>query len=162
VPAAGVPGLATGRVPVAFTIFSGLITPAALLGWFFLFDPDVSDLTALVAGRSLPLVIIGGILFSVATAVFEEGLWRGVAFPALKPHFGVHGAVVLQAVSFGIAHTHGFPRGLVGATLAGSWAVLLGYLRLVSGGLLAPILAHVVADSTIAIIVIVLAQVQGS
>jgi membrane protease YdiL (CAAX protease family) len=39
-------------------------------------------------------------------------------------------------------------------TLAGAWAIGLGWLRTKGGGLLAPMLAHIVADATIAAIVI--------
>ena len=61
--------------------------------------------------------------------------------------FSARTAVLAQAVSFAVAHAHGFPRGVAGVTLAAIWAVMLG-------ALLAPTLAHVVADATIAAIVL--------
>jgi uncharacterized protein len=65
---------------------------------------------------------------------------------------------VLQAGSFGLQHAHGFPRGVIGVALAGSWAVMLGVLRHRSRGLFAPTLAHVVADATIAVLVLTIVR----
>jgi uncharacterized protein len=63
-------------------------------------------------------------------------------------------AIVIQAISFGVAHAHGFPRGVTGVVWAGSWAYLLGMLRTQSRGLLAPVLAHFVADMTIVLLLV--------
>ena len=51
-------------------------------------------------------------------------------------------------------HLWGVPRGAVGVLLAGVWAVMLGLLRRRAGGILAPFMAHVVADATIAVIIL--------
>jgi len=58
-------------------------------------------------------------------------------------------AVALQAVSYGLQHTQGFPSGPLGVTLATIYGLVLGVVRLKANGLLAPWLAHVVADLTI-------------
>lgn len=147
-----------GRVPVLFTLLAGFITPGALLGWVYFLEPDLSDLTAMIPHQPLWLLAVGGVVFAVVNATFEEWVWRGVFQPALHAEFGLSWAIALQAASFGLVHAHGFPRGAVGVLLAGSWAVILGVLRHVAGGLLAPVLAHIVADATIASIVIVLAR----
>ncbi|MDQ3032297.1 MAG: CPBP family intramembrane metalloprotease [Myxococcota bacterium] len=84
-------------------------------------------------------------------------IWRGVIQDRLEPLVGVSVAVVLQAISFGTQHAHGVPRGLVGVLLAGTWALMLGALRHRSGGLLAPLIAHIIADAAIAILVLTLA-----
>jgi hypothetical protein len=55
-------------------------------------------------------------------------------------------------------HVHGFPRGVSGVVLAGAWGGMLGKLRQRAGGLLAPVLAHIVADATIASIIILMAR----
>ncbi len=157
VPAPGRASFERGKVPVGLTVFAGFITPGALIGWVYFLDPDLSDLTGMIPNSPVGLLVLGGVVFAVANATFEEWVWRGYLQPALSEDFGLAWAVCLQALSFGIAHAHGFPRGAVGVALAGSWAVLLGILRQVSGGLLAPILAHIVADATIASIVIWLA-----
>ncbi len=81
-------------------------------------------------------------------------IWRGVLQPALADAGGVAFAVVIQAASFGLHHAHGFPRGPIGVGLVFVWALMLGALRHRSRGVLAPLLAHLVADAVIAGIVI--------
>lgn len=158
IPESGGARVEAGRVPVALTLFAGLVTPGALLGWVYLLEPDLSDLTGMIPNQPIGLLILGGLVFALVNATFEEWVWRGVFQPALGAEFGLSWAIGLQAASFGVMHAHGFPRGVVGVVLAGSWAVILGVLRHLAGGLLAPVLAHIVADATIASIVIVLAR----
>jgi membrane protease YdiL (CAAX protease family) len=67
----------------------------------------------------------------------------------LAEGFGALPAMFIQGVAFGIVHANGFPRGVVGVVLASVYGVSLGLLRLRSGGLLAPFVAHVIADATI-------------
>jgi membrane protease YdiL (CAAX protease family) len=43
----------------------------------------------------------------------------------------------------------GYPSGALGALLAGIYGVCLGWLRVFSGGLGLPVLAHIAADATI-------------
>src|SRR5690606_10635972 len=143
------PPLARGRIPVALTLFTALVTPGALLGWVYWMRPDLSDFTSATTDMPLAILIAGGAIFALVNATFEEWIWRGMIQSRLTTSFGLGWAIALQALSFGLAHTWGFPRGVVGVFLAGSWAVLLGILRHKAGGLLAPILAHIVADATI-------------
>ena len=67
---------------------------------------------------------------------------------------GSPGQHLSQALSFGVQRLHGFPRRPMGVLLATAWALMLGFLRDRSQGLWAPFLAHVVADATIAILVL--------
>jgi membrane protease YdiL (CAAX protease family) len=146
---------ARGRVPLGWTLVAGGVTPFALAGWFLLARPDLSDvLDTYVPDVPLPVLLIGGVGFALVNAALEELSWRGVMQDRLIPLFGISGAILLQAASFGVQHAWGFPRGIEGVALAGGWAVLLGFLRQRSEGLLAPFVAHVVADATIAVIVL--------
>jgi membrane protease YdiL (CAAX protease family) len=104
------------------------------------------------------VLIAGGVGFALVNAALEELLWRGVLIDRLEPLFGPSLAIAISAISFGVQHAHGVPRGPIGVLLAGSWAVMLGMLRKHSKGLLAPILSHVVADATIAVIILVLSR----
>jgi len=46
-------------------------------------------------------------------------------------------------------HINGFPRGIIGAALAGIYGLLTGFIRKKSGGLAAPVVTHFFADATI-------------
>ncbi|HMJ54374.1 MAG TPA: CPBP family intramembrane glutamic endopeptidase [Polyangiaceae bacterium] len=122
-----------GRVPMWGTVGCPIVTPFALVAWFVLFQPDLSNIT-----QSLPKV---------------ELIWRGVIQTRLSALLPTRDAIFLQALSFGAAHAHGFPHGVVGVGLVAVWAIGLGLLRKTAEGLLAPVLAHMVADATIAAIV---------
>jgi uncharacterized protein len=104
------------------------------------------------------LLVLAAAAFVVVNALLEEVIWRGVLQDRLAPLFGPTAAIVLQAVSFGVAHAHGVPRGVVGVILAGTWAVMLGALRRHTRGLLAPFVAHVVADVTVAVLILVVVR----
>lgn len=108
----------------------------------------------MIPDAAASLLLLGAILFALFNALCEEWIWRGVFQDRFERLFPAPVAVLLQAASLGAAHAHGFPRGLLGVCLAGGWAVLLGLLRRRAGGLLAPVMAHVVADATIAAIVL--------
>jgi uncharacterized protein len=143
-----------GRVPRWSTFACAAITPAFLVGWTRLLKPDVNDITRLVPNLALFWLVAGGVAFAIVNALFEEWIWRGLFQTFTAELFPLSVAIGVQAVSFGIAHAHGFPRGVLGVVLAGTWAILLGVLRTYSRGLLAPVLAHIVADLTIALLVI--------
>lgn len=145
---------ADGRVPFWGTLLCAAVTPVALSLWLQLGRSDISDLVALIPKAPLPLLVLGGVTFALVNAFFEELIWRGLFQSRLVQLFGAPWAIGIQAVSFGVAHAHGFPRGLTGVLLAGVWAVMLGILRQRACGLAAPVLAHVVADATIACLVI--------
>jgi len=121
----------------------------ALILWVRLLEPDLSSFKAMLPLWPPAALVGAAIFFSLVNAVLEEFIWRGVlqrwlllvASPAL--------AVALQALSFGIFHFTGFPGGLVGMGLATLYGAMLGALALRSGGLLAPIVAHIGADLVI-------------
>lgn len=153
-PKAWAPRAPWGRLAPGWTAVVGGVTPIALLGWLALFHPDLSGVRAAVPAAPFAVLVLGGVGFAVINAVLEELVFRGVLQSSLEPAFGAGGAIVVQAVSFGVEHARGIPRGAVGVLLAGTWALMLGALRRRSGGLLAPVVAHVVADATIAVIVL--------
>lgn len=62
--------------------------------------------------------------------------------------------IFAQAFLFALWHFEGFPGGLLGVGMVFFWSVVLGYLRHRSGGMLAPLVAHVCADATIATILL--------
>jgi uncharacterized protein len=150
---------ARGSVPWLATALVAGVTPIALVTWLLVMQPDLSDVVgAYVPELPLVLLVLGSMGFAVINAAGEELVWRGVFQDRLAVLVGMPAAILLQALSFGLQHAHGIPRGPLGVVLAGTWAVMLGMLRTRSKGLLAPLLAHVVADAVIATIVLVLAR----
>lgn len=146
-----------GGVPWLTTILCALVTPIALVTWVRLMHPDLSDLLSQIPQVAWPVLLAGAVLFIFVNAIGEELIWRGLFIDRLGSMFGPLTAIMIQGVSFGAQHAQGVPRGLVGMGMAGIWGIMLGWLRRSSGGMLAPIFAHLVADATVAVIVLVLA-----
>lgn len=94
-------------------------------------------------------IIPFAILFSLLNAVCEELIFRGILFDALASHWSPWTAAVFTALLFGYGHLQGYPPGPRGAMLAGLFGLALGCLRILTGGLALPILAHIAADATI-------------
>lgn len=152
VPALGLPsGWAARGRPALGWIPAFVIVPAvALWLWVTLFDPDLSEHLALLPDLPLPLLLAGGLLFAMSNAAAEEAIFRGVIQGGLDPVFSSPWMpVVIQAMAFGLCHFRGFPSGVAGMCMALAYGFALGILRRKSGGLLAPWIAHVAADTTI-------------
>jgi hypothetical protein len=135
----------------ATVLASGL----ALWLWFLLAGSDLERWRRLVPQWSLAALVAGGCAFALLNAAMEETVWRGVVMDGLDSAFGPgHTSVVAQAISFGVVHMEGMPSGWLGVAMAMVYGVMLGYLRRWSGGLLAPFVAHVLADMIIFAIVV--------
>ncbi|EMJ99717.1 CPBP family intramembrane glutamic endopeptidase [Leptospira sp. WS58.C1] len=131
----------------------------ALILWFYLLDPDISDIKENFPKGDIPLLIAAGIGFAIVNAIAEEFLFRGILFEALlTAKLPLFWALVFQALSFGILHLHGFPRGWVGVGLAGIYGLMTGLIRILSKGIYYPVLVHFFADITIAAIVLFLTR----
>jgi hypothetical protein len=87
----------------------------------------------------------------------EEAVFRGVVMDALERALGDgHASVGIQAILFGAYHyLAGFPNGASGLLLTLIYGILLGILRRLSGGMLAPLMAHIAADLTIFAVLLV-------
>jgi membrane protease YdiL (CAAX protease family) len=91
-------------------------------------------------------LVLLGVGFAVFNAAWEEMIWRGVVFDALERTRLPTGTVVLmQAVSFGVIHLHGFPSGSVGILLASAYGAVLGVLRAQTEPV-SPVCHHAVTD----------------
>jgi membrane protease YdiL (CAAX protease family) len=149
--------LPRGRIDsatLAWCLACAAVAGSALVVWQRLMHPDLADLYAQIPLHRfpLPLLIAGAMAFAVANAAVEEAMYRGLLQHVLDRLAGRRWAWLLQALSFGLMHVHGFPRGTVGVVLATIYGLMMGAIRLRAGGLLAPWLAHTVTDITIVVI----------
>lgn len=151
--------LRLGRPDPTAWVLTGLTAAAAPLALTARFmasrDPSASveaaaDLLRTIPGWSVP---IAGLLFAAVNALTEEAVYRGLVQTTLATVVGPAAAVALQGVVFGLAHLHGFPSGVVGVGLATVYGVALGVIRWRSDGLLAPCLAHFIADLAVVVLV---------
>lgn len=110
----------------------------------------------LLENQGVLVVVLGALAFSVVNAAAEECAYNGVAQRALGLDLRGPVAVVLAAAMFGASHWYGFPNGWWGVFLAGVYGLMLSALRQVSGGLLLPWVAHVLADLTIVAVLMTL------
>jgi membrane protease YdiL (CAAX protease family) len=83
----------------------------------------------------IPLAIL---VICVQPAILEEFFFRYLALNSLRTSMGTNGAVLVSSVMFGMAHI-GNPLGLPYLFVLG---IVLGYMRVWTGGLLLPMLVH--------------------
>jgi membrane protease YdiL (CAAX protease family) len=132
-----------------------VVSSAALVAWFIWGGADVSDMIAAVPRAPFGFLLAGSLVFSVANALWEELLMKWLVWDALERlHLRSAAVIIVQAALFGLLHFHGFPRGWLGVALAAGYGVLLGALRLRSGGLLALVVTHVFADIVICLLIL--------
>lgn len=139
-----------------------VISSVALIIWYVSVRPDLSRNLRNMPQMPVWMFPFAGLAFALGNAALEEAIFRGIIMDALDSAFGPGRiAVALQAVPFAILHyVAGFPRGGWGLLMTFVYGLMLGMIRRRAGGMLAPWLAHVAADSTIfAILALVVLQV---
>lgn len=102
--------------------------------------------------RHLELGITGAmapaLVFALANATLEEGVYRGVLLGWLEPALGTTGAILAQAAIFGLAHNGtdyiASPLPVIVATFAGG--ALAGFVVKRTGSLAIPIVIHAALD----------------
>ena len=143
------------RLSVGLVVAVQVVSVAALLTWTTLFDGSLPVLYADAARDAGPVAAgAGGIGFLVVNGLVEDSLFFGVLLSALTRALPGWAAVTLTAGAFGLAHLNGIPNGAVGVVMAAGWALLLAALRLRTGGMLATYAAHIVADTTIVLMLL--------
>lgn len=137
-------GIAAGLVFWAFEYF---VENPLFLAWFGV-HPDLSDFKGVVGNLTALLIILG--LNLVLAGFGEEMVWRGYAVSRTAEVLGTGrfawaAAVVGVSVAFGLAHAYQGDAGVAQAAVQGA---LLGALYLATGrNLVAPIVAHVTANT---------------
>ena len=150
-------GLAWGRLEVAeIWMAAGVVltSVSVLLVFFRVAPPRIGTGASFLTILSPWSLVIAGVAFAVVNAFVEELLFRGAVLHHLGRALGSWTAVVVQALAFGMLHLNGYPYGRVGVGLAFVYGMLLGALRLRSGGLLAPWIAHVLTDIVIFVLIV--------
>ncbi|HEV7214442.1 MAG TPA: CPBP family intramembrane glutamic endopeptidase, partial [Chloroflexota bacterium] len=107
-------------------------------------------LTVSLAAPALAHDVSAPIIFTafpaaLAVAAIEELLFRGALFSLWQQRIGTNAAIGVTSVAFAISHTFLYPPpvlllGLLAGLLLASW-------RASTGDLVAPVLAHAVADA---------------
>jgi membrane protease YdiL (CAAX protease family) len=111
--------------------------------------PDTEGIMDLVRQGPLDLLIWIVVVAWGSAAFGEELLWRGFLMDRLARLPGLHGrgvaVVVIQAAVFGLPHLY---QGWSGAVVTGTVGLILGWIRLRSGGnLWALVIAHGLVDT---------------
>ncbi len=135
------------RLVVAVSILSGI----ALVGWVTLTNVDKRPYLAMMPEIPIWCYPLAGLGFAILNAAMEEAVFRGVVMDTLDRALGDgHASIGIQAILFGAYHYQaGFPNKTSGFLLTLIYGILLGTLRRLSGGMLAPLTAHIAADLTI-------------
>jgi membrane protease YdiL (CAAX protease family) len=131
-----------------------ILAAVALVTWAELVQPDLEIFRAMVPSGNLLVLVSAAVGFALLNATMEELIWRGGIQSWLIEHTSIWLAIVIQALSFGALHWAGFPSGWSGVALATIYGAMLGWLRHRTGGLAAPIVAHILADLTIFLLVL--------
>jgi len=131
-------GWRPGRPRIAPFIL-GVVGGGVLIGaWLAVHGGPGLQVAPINAGLALwtPVVIV--------VAAAEEVALRGALFDTVRAWTGDGGALVATTLLFAVMHVPLYGVGSVPLDLAAG--MLFGGLRIVSGGVLAPAVAHVVAD----------------
>ena len=129
--------------------FVALCTVATLVVFHHCTHPDVSGYRTMLPVQWFGGIVGTAILFPLLNAAFEEIVFRGVLFDSVAPQWGNPAAVIVSAVFFGYGHMQGYPSGVIGAVLAGIFGLVIGWLRILTGGIGLCWLVHIAADATI-------------
>lgn len=148
-------GRMTGEIPWLILAVA-VVSSVALVIWAKAVHPAYAGpYLESLHHRPLVLVSVGILGFALVNAVCEEAVYRGVFQSELTSTVGRAPAIIIQAVCFGLVHVSGYPSGGTGILLATVYGLLIGLLRYRSQGMLAPYVAHVLADTTIGILAVV-------
>lgn len=128
-----------------------IVSAVALIIWYVLFKPDLSNITTMFPEMPIWLYPLAGLGFATFNALHEEIMFRGIIMQATDSALGAGiTSIIVQGIMFGALHfLAGFPRGVSGFALAAIYGIMLGFVRREARGMLAPWLAHVLADLTI-------------
>lgn len=136
---------------IILIIVTVVVSSLSLIAWVILAEPDIGHHLALVPELPLWAYPFAGLGFAVFNAAMEEAVFRGIIMETVDSALGPGRlSVGIQAVPFAALHyLAGFPNGVSGFFMVLIYGAMLGIIRRVSKGMLAPFIAHVMADITI-------------
>ncbi|ATL72053.1 CPBP family intramembrane metalloprotease [Nocardia terpenica] len=137
---------------VRLAMVTVVVSAAALTGWALATHPVPSPYYQGLQPMPLWLAVLGVLGGAIVNAIWEEALFRGVVLTELAANWGIWPAVVIQALATGFAHLNGFPSGWVGMAMTATWGLVLGIVRVRTGGVGIPYVIHVFADATIGVL----------
>ncbi len=132
--------------------------------WYYYTQPDLTPFLEQQPEMPLALIPLAGLGFAILNAIMEESVFRGILMQSFESALGYGWvSVVGQAALFGAMHypPGAFPNGLWGVGLTFVYGIVLGLIRQRSRGILAPVVAHVLADAVVFAIVAVV-KLTGS
>ncbi len=160
-------GLGLGQVPAGLGWGLGVGAGAVVLIVVAAFAPGTEDFFSddRVAEATVGDVIVDSVVrIPLATALFEELVFRGVLFAVLMRHLRPVLALLVASAIFGVWHVApalGFADANTGSPVSGDWAVVAGtvvltaaagafltWLRVRADSLVAPVLVHWAVNAT--------------
>ena len=138
------------RSVLPLTLLTVILSSCGLWLWFIIAEPDLGRFAGALPTTSVVYLVPIGLGFAVLNAAVEESIFRGILLQGLDRALGPGWlSLIIHALAFGLVHFRGVPDGWVGVAMAAVYGLMLGVIRRRSGGLLAPIVAHICADVVI-------------
>lgn len=135
---------------VPLTLLYTFLSVIGLVLWDYFSTNNTLILPLYLVNMTIPKLILVGISFTLINAFYEEMLFRGYFWHALKKLLPGKIVLIIQAVIFGLIHyLGGFPSGLFGIVLTFMYGLLMGHLYLKSRSLIFPVLSHIICDFAI-------------
>ena len=131
--------------------FDSINYPSWLQWWVELGQDNTALMERFLDMNGLGDLMANLFVMAVLPALGEEMLFRGVIQPTLARRMNVHAAIWISSLLFGLMHQNLI--NLIPLTLLGG---VLGYLRVWSGSLWLPILAHYTNNSLLLIFTFIL------
>ena len=129
-----------------------IVSSVSLVLWGIWSDylGSVADNIASFRSYNTLLILALVLVFAASNAVIEEVIFRGIILTELSKILNNSLAILFQAFLFASFHVAGgFPNGKIGYIMVLIYGLFLGYMRYRTKGLLASIITHIFADSTI-------------
>ena len=138
----GSPARAPLDAAIGLLLGLGIAAASQAVGESRALQPLADRLRELLRG----LTVRQAVTLAVCSGIGEELLFRGVMFEELEPRLGTSATLLATSILFGLAHSRRERKLWIWAVLSFVIGLLLGILRIFTGGLIAPIALHVAVN----------------